>query len=54
MLGWANNLAEISMRQNIIGLFRTNLLKLSNKLVKSARGAAGGYAEKPASEIRVI
>ena len=50
------SLAEISLRQNIsLAYLEQIFLKLkSNKLVKSSRGAAGGYVlEKPASEIRL-
>ena len=50
------SLAEISLRQNIsLAYLEQIFLKLkSNKLVKSSRGAAGGYIlEKPASEIRL-
>ena len=50
------SLTEISMRQNIsLAYLEQIFLKLkSNKLVKSSRGAAGGYVlEKPASEIKL-
>ena len=50
------SLTEISLRQNIsLAYLEQIFLKLkSNKLVKSSRGAAGGYVlEKPASEIRL-
>ena len=56
----ANNgpisLTEISIRQNIsLSYLEQIFLKLkSNRLVKSSRGANGGYVlEKPASEIRL-
>ena len=56
----ANNgpisLSEISLRQNIsLAYLEQIFLKLkSNKLVKSSRGANGGYIlEKPASEIKL-
>ena len=56
----ANNrpisLAEISLRQNIsLAYLEQIFLKLkSNKLVRSSRGATGGYVlEKPASEIKL-
>ena len=50
------SLAEISIRQNIsLAYLEQIFLKLkSNKLVRSSRGAAGGYVlEKPASEIKL-
>ena len=50
------SLAEISLRQNIsLAYLEQIFLKLkSNKLVRSSRGAAGGYfLEKPASEIKL-
>ena len=50
------SLAEISTRQNIsLAYLEQIFIKLRNKkLVKSARGASGGYTlEKPASEIRL-
>ena len=50
------SLAEISLRQNIsLAYLEQIFLKLkNNKLVRSSRGAAGGYfLEKPASEIRI-
>ena len=56
----ANNgpisLAEISTRQNIsLAYLEQIFLKLkNNRLVKSSRGASGGYIlEKPASEIKL-
>ena len=56
----ANNgpisLTEISIRQNIsLAYLEQIFLKLKdNKLVKSSRGAKGGYVlEKPASEIKL-
>ena len=56
----ANNgpisLSEISLRQNIsLPYLEQIFIKLKdNKLVRSARGATGGYIlEKPASEIRL-
>ena len=56
----ANNgpisLTEISIRQNIsLAYLEQIFLKLkNNKLVRSSRGANGGYIlEKPASEIRL-
>ena len=56
----ANNgpisLSEISLRQNIsLAYLEQIFLKLkNNKLVKSSRGANGGYIlEKPASEIKL-
>ena len=53
---WPISLTEISLRQNIsLAYLEQIFLKLkSNKLVKSSRGAAGGYIlEKPASEINL-
>ena len=57
----ANNgpisLSEISLRQNIsLAYLEQIFLKLkNNKLVKSSRGANGGYIlEKPASEIKLL
>ena len=50
------SLSEISIRQNIsLAYLEQIFLKLkSNKLVKSSRGANGGYVlEKPASEIKI-
>ena len=50
------SLTEISLRQNIsLAYLEQIFIKLKNrKLVKSARGATGGYTlEKPASEIRL-
>ena len=50
------SLAEISIRQNIsLAYLEQIFLKLkNNRLVKSSRGANGGYVlEKPASEIRL-
>ena len=50
------SLTEISLRQNIsLAYLEQIFLKLkSNKLVRSSRGAAGGYfLEKPASEIKL-
>ena len=50
------SLTEISTRQNIsLAYLEQIFIKLRNKkLVKSARGASGGYTlEKPASEIRL-
>ena len=50
------SLAEISLRQNIsLAYLEQIFLKLkSNKLVRSSRGATGGYTlEKPASEIKL-
>ena len=50
------SLTEISLRQNIsLAYLEQIFLKLkSNKLVKSSRGAAGGYIlDKPASEIKL-
>ena len=50
------SLTEISLRQNIsLSYLEQIFLKLkSNKLVRSSRGATGGYIlEKPASEIKL-
>ena len=50
------SLAEISLRQNIsLAYLEQIFIKLkNNKLVKSSRGANGGYSlEKPASEIKL-
>ena len=50
------SLAEISLRQNIsLAYLEQIFLKLKrNKLVRSLRGATGGYIlEKPASEIKL-
>ena len=50
------SLTEISLRQNIsLAYLEQIFIKLKNKkLVKSARGAAGGYIlEKPASDIKL-
>ena len=50
------SLSEISLRQNIsLAYLEQIFIKLkSNKLVKSSRGATGGYIlEKPASEIKL-
>ena len=50
------SLSEISLRQNIsLAYLEQIFLKLkSNKLVRSSRGANGGYTlEKPASEIKL-
>ncbi len=50
------SLTEISIRQNIsLAYLEQIFLKLkNNKLVKSSRGANGGYMlEKPASEIKL-
>ena len=50
------SLAEISLRQNIsLAYLEQIFIKLkNNKLVKSSRGANGGYIlEKPASEIKL-
>ncbi len=50
------SLNEISIRQNIsLGYLEQIFSKLkNNKLVKSSRGASGGYIlEKPASEIKL-
>ena len=52
----AINLREISLRQNIsLAYLEQIFIKLKNKkLVKSTRGANGGYKlERPASEIRL-
>ena len=54
--GSAISLTEISSRQNIsLAYLEQIFLKLkSNKLVRSSRGANGGYIlEKPASEIKL-
>ena len=54
--GSAISLAEISSRQNIsLAYLEQIFIKLkSKKLVKSTRGANGGYKlERPASEIRL-
>ena len=54
--GSAISLAEISSRQNIsLAYLEQIFIKLKkNKLVKSSRGATGGYLlEKPASEIKL-
>ena len=54
--GSAISLAEISSRQNIsLAYLEQIFLKLkNNKLVRSSRGANGGYVlEKPASEIKL-
>ena len=51
------SLSEISIRQNIsLAYLEQIFLKLkNNKLVKSSRGASGGYIlEKPASEIKLL
>ena len=51
------SLRDISLRQNIsLQYLEQIFLKLkNNKLVKSSRGANGGYVlEKPASEIRLL
>ena len=51
------SLSEISLRQNIsLAYLEQIFLKLkNNKLVKSSRGANGGYIlEKPASEIKLL
>ena len=53
---WPISLTEISLRQNISLAYLEQIFsKLkSNKLVKSSRGAAGGYIlDKPASEIKL-
>ena len=53
---WPISLTEISLRQNISWAYLEQIFsKLkSNKLVKSSRGAAGGYIlDKPASEIKL-
>ncbi len=50
------SLKEISVRQNIsLAYLEQIFIKLkSNKLVKSSRGASGGYIlDKPASEIKL-
>ena len=50
------SLTEISLRQNIsLAYLEQIFIKLkNNKLVKSSRGAKGGYVlEKPASEIKL-
>ena len=50
------SLSEISLRQNIsLAYLEQIFLKLkNNKLVKSSRGASGGYIlDKPASEIKL-
>ncbi len=50
------SLREISLRQNIsVAYLEQIFIKLKKrKLVKSSRGAAGGYLlEKPASEIKI-
>ena len=50
------SLTEISLRQNIsLAYLEQIFLKLkTNKLVRSSRGATGGYVlEKPASEIKL-
>ena len=50
------SLSEISLRQNIsLAYLEQIFLKLkNNKLVRSSRGANGGYTlEKPASEIKL-
>ncbi len=50
------SLTEISLRQNIsLSYLEQIFLKLkNNKLVRSSRGATGGYIlEKPASEIKL-
>ena len=50
------SLSEISLRQNIsVAYLEQIFIKLKNKkLVKSTRGAAGGYIlERPASEIKL-
>ena len=49
-------MSEISVRQNIsLAYLEQIFIKLKNKkLVKSVRGASGGYSlEKPASEIKL-
>ena len=60
LASYANNgpisLTEISIRQNIsLAYLEQIFIKLKeNKLVRSSRGANGGYVlEKPASEIRL-
>ena len=53
---WPISLTEISIRQNIsLAYLEQIFLKLkNNKLVRSSRGANGGYIlEKPASEIKL-
>ena len=50
------SLAEISLRQNISLAYLEQIFSQlkNNKLVKSSRGAKGGYIlEKPASEIKL-
>ena len=50
------SLSEISLRQNIsLAYLEQIFIKLkNNKLVKSSRGASGGYIlDKPASEIKI-
>ena len=50
------SLTEISLRQNIsLAYLEQIFIKLKNdKLIKSSRGASGGYAlDKPASEIKL-
>ena len=49
------SLSEISLRQNISLAYLQIFLQLkNNRLVKSSRGAKGGYTlEKPASEIKL-
>ena len=50
------SLSEISVRQNIsLAYLEQIFIKLkSNKLVKSSRGASGGYVlDKPASDIKL-
>ena len=50
------SLTEISIRQNISLAYLEQIFKKlkDNKLVKSSRGAKGGYIlEKPASEIKI-
>ena len=50
------SLSEISSRQNIsLAYLEQIFIKLKNKkLVRSSRGASGGYVlEKPASEIKI-
>ena len=43
------------IKKIFFGIFRTNFLKLkNNNLVKSSRGANGGYIlDKPATEIKL-
>ena len=51
------SLTEISLRQNIsLAYLEQIFMKLKNKkIVKSVRGAAGGYTlEKPASDIKLL